>query len=86
MKNKIESSKNILEYLKCWNYGDKYIQDKIRKDLIGRWFYFYKKKYKIDEILFDRNPVNQTLYNNGKTKSLKDYYIEKYKIEIKNDN
>ena len=86
LKNKIESSKNILEYLKCWNYGDKYIQDKIRKDLIGRWFYFYKKKYKIDEILFDRNPVNQTLYNNGKTKSLKDYYIEKYKIEIKNDN
>ena len=86
LKNKIESSENILEYLKCWNYGDKYNQNKIRKDLIGRWFYFYKKKYKIDEILFDRNPVNQTLYSNGKTLTLKNYYIEKYKIDIKNNN
>ena len=86
LKNKIESSENILEYLNTWNYGDKYNQNKIRKDLIGRWFYFYKKKYKIDEILFDRNPVNQTLYSNGKTLTLKNYYIEKYKIDIKNNN
>ena len=86
LKNKIESSENILEYLNMWNYKDKYNQNKIRKDLIGRWFYFYKKKYKIDEILFDRNPVNQTLYSNGKTLTLKNYYIEKYKIDIKNNN
>ena len=86
LKNKIESSENILEYLNKWIHGDKYTQNKIRKDLIGRWFYFYKKKYKIDEILFDRNPVNQTLYSNGKTLTLKNYYIEKYKIDIKNNN
>ena len=86
LKNKIESSENILEYLNKWIHGDKYTQNKIRKDLIGRWFYFYKKKYKIDEILFDRNPLNQTLYSNGKTLTLKNYYIEKYKIDIKNNN
>ena len=86
LKNKIESSENILEYLNKWIHGDKYTPNKIRKDLIGRWFYFYKKKYKIDEILFDRNPVNQTLYSNGKTLTLKNYYIEKYKIDIKNNN
>ena len=86
LKNKIESSENILEYLNKWIHGDKYTHNKIRKDLIGRWFYFYKKKYKIDEILFDRNPVNQTLYSNGKTLTLKNYYIEKYKIDIKNNN
>ena len=86
LKNKIESSENILEYLNLWNYKDKYNQNKIRKDIIGRWFYFYKKKYKIDEILFDRNPINQTLFINGKAITLKDYYIEKYKINIKNEN
>ena len=47
LKNKIESSENILEYLNLWNYKDKYNQNKIRKDIIGRWFYFYKKNIKL---------------------------------------
>ena len=56
LKNKIESTENILDYLKARNYTDKYNQSKIKKDLEGRLFYFQKKKYRIDEILFDRNP------------------------------
>ena len=44
LKNKIESTENILDYLKARHYEDKYNQMKIQKDLIGRWFYFQKKK------------------------------------------
>ena len=83
LKNKIESTDNILDYLESRNYKDKNNQDKIQKALKGRWFYF-KKKYKIDEILFDRNPINQTIYIDGKNMNIKDYYLEKYNTRIKN--
>ena len=83
LKNKIESTENILEYLKSRNYKDKKNQDKINRDLIGRWFYFGKKKYKIDEILFDRTPLNHTILVDGKITLLKDYYLQKFKSIIK---
>ena len=86
LKNKIESTENILDYLKARHYEDKYNQMKIQKDLIGRLFYFQKKKYKIDEILFDRNPCGQTLNFNGKTVKIKDYYQEKFKLDIQFKN
>ena len=40
LKNKIESSKNILEYLKALNFYD------IKIKLEGRRFYFYEKNIK----------------------------------------
>ena len=84
LKNKIESTDNILDYLKKRKYWDKYNQDKISKDLIGRLFYFGKGKKRIDEILFDRNPTNQTTFIDGKNISIKDFYLQKFSIEIKN--
>ena len=86
LKNKIESTDNILEYLDKRLYKDKNNQDKLNKDLIGRLFYFGKGKHKIDEILFDRNPLNQTIYIDGKIISIKDYYFQKFKMVIKNMN
>ena len=86
LKNKIESTENILEYLISRNYKDKYNQEKIKKDLTGRLFYFSKKKYKIDEILFDRTPINHKINSDGKNISIKDFYIRKFKQEIKYNN
>ena len=65
LKNKIESTKNILQYLKNMNYKNINNQYKIKESLIGRLFYFDGKKYKIDDILFDRNPKNQNIYKEG---------------------
>ena len=84
LKNKIESTENILDYLNKRKYWEKYNQYKINKDLIGRLFYFGKGKKRIDEILFDRNPTNQTTNIDGKNISIKDYYLQKFQIEIKN--
>ena len=86
LKNKIESTENILEYLNFCKYKDKDNKHSIQKQLIGRWFYFSKKKYKINEILFDRNPINQTIFTDGKNINIKDYYLKKFKIDIKNED
>jgi len=85
LKNKIESTENILEYLNKRKYKDKDNQYKIAKDLIGRWFYFGKKKYKIDEILFDRNPKNHSIYVDGKSMTIENFYLQKYKLTIKDN-
>ena len=82
LKNKIESAKNILQYLQDRHYKDKYNQPKILKDLKGRLFYFRKNKFKIDEILFDRNPLNQTIFIDGKNMKISDYYKEKHNIAV----
>ena len=84
LRNKFESSENILEYLDSRKYKNKYNQSKIQKDLRGKWFYFSRKKYKIDEILFDRNPLNQTTFIDGKNMTIKEFYSQKFKVEIKN--
>ena len=47
---------------------------------------FWEKKYKINEILFDKNPKNQTIYIDGKSISLYDYYSKKYNFKIKEMN
>ena len=86
LKNKIESTENILEYLNRRKYKDKDNQYKIAKDLIGRWFYFGKKKYKIDEILFDRNPKNHCIYVDGKSMTIENFYLQKYKLTIKDNS
>ena len=86
LKNKIESSKNILEYLQALNYKNPSNFYDIKLKLEGRWFYFEKKKYKINEILFDKNPKNQTIYIDGKSINLYDYYSKKYNFKIKEMN
>ena len=83
LKNKIESTQNILEYLRNINYKNPKNCNKIRDNLIGRLFYFENKKNKINDILFDRNPKNQTIYINGKNISILDYYSKTYKSQIK---
>jgi aubergine-like protein len=86
LKNKIESTQNILEYLQKRNYRNQNNQYDIKNKLEGRLFYFEKKKYKIDEILFDRNPKNQTIYVDGKNISILEYYSKKYNFNIKDFN
>ena len=86
LRNKIESTQNILDYLKSRFYRKQDNQYDIKLKLEGRWFYFEKKKYKIDGILFDRNPKNQTIYIDGKNISILDYYSKKYGYNIKDYN
>ena len=86
LKNKIESTQNILEYLNNFNYKNPKNHNKIKEKLIGRLFYFENKKYKINNILFDRNPKNQNIYINGRNISILDYYSKTYKSSIKDYN
>ena len=86
LKNKIESTRNILEFLIGLNYKNPSNLYDIKNKLEGRWFYFQKKKFKINDILFDRNPLNQTIYVDGKNISILDYYTKKNKITIKDMN
>ena len=82
LKNKIESTNNILEYLQAMAYRNKKNRNEIKNKLEGRWFYFEKKKFKIDDILFDKNPKNQNIHVDGKSISLYDYYKKKYNLNI----
>ena len=91
LKNKIIQSDSILDYLEEKNYRKKNKGElnEIKDDLIGRSFkvsYGNENKYRIDDILFDRNPKQQTLNYNGKSMKLIDYYNTKYKLKIKNEN
>ena len=83
LRNKMESTENILDYLNARNYKDKNNQPKIEQSLIGRLFYFSTKKFRIDAILFDRNPKNQMIFVDGKNISINDYYIQKFNIKLK---
>ena len=86
LKNKIESTNNILEYLQAMAYRNKKNRNEIKNKLEGRWFYFEKKKFKINDILFDKNPKNQSIHVDGKSISLYDYYTKKYNLNIKDLN
>ena len=86
IKNKIIQNDTVLDYLKNYKYNNnKDIQEKIRDDLIGRSFKvsYMKKNHRIDDILFDRNPENQTFSYNGKNTNLLDYYEAAHKLKIK---
>ena len=84
LKNKILSTDTVLGYMEYYEYKKTINQPKIKEDLIGRSFKvsYAKKNYIIDDILFDRNPNNQDFTLDGKSKTLKDYYLEKHKIKI----
>ena len=84
LKNKILSTDTVLDYLEYYKYKDKKNQKKLLNDLVGRSFKvsYAKKNYIIDDILFDRNPNKQDFNYNGKTMTIKEYYKDKYDIEI----
>jgi len=86
LKNKILSTDTVLEYMDYYGYKTQSEKDKLRDDLIGKSFKvcYAKKNYVIDDILFDRNPKLQDFMYDGKKVFLKDYYLQKHKIKIKN--
>jgi hypothetical protein len=89
LKNKIIQTDTLLNVLNDKNYTNKSKQNDIKDDLIGRSFkvsYGDEKKYKIDDILFDRNPKTQTFNFNGKSTNLIEYFKKRYQIKIKDSN
>ena len=89
LKNKIIQSDDILTILEDKKYKNKSNQSEIKEDLIGRSFkvtYGEGRKYRIDDILFDRNPKMQTINYNGKSMNLIEYYNIKYKLKIRDAN
>ena len=91
LKNKIIQTDSILDVLEEKKYESKNNKTDIdiKEDLIGKSFkvsYGGEKKYKIDDILFDRTPKKQTFNYNGKSINLVEYYNIKYKKKIKNQN
>ena len=62
--------------------------DEIKTDLRGRLFKvcYSKRNYKIDDILFDRTPKNQTINYDGKTINLIKYYEKAHHLKIKDEN
>ena len=85
LKNKILSTDTDLDFMEYYEYKKKKNQAQIKKKLIGRSFKvsYAKKNYIIDDISFDRDPKSHNFMHDGKTKTLEEYYKEKYKINIK---
>ena len=85
LKNKILSTDTVLDFMEYYEYKKKKNQAQIKKKLIGRSFKvsYAKKNYIIDDISFDRDPKSHNFMHDGKTKTLEEYYKEKYKINIK---
>ena len=85
LKNKIIQANNILEFLKDNDYTNKNSQKELVKYLKDRLFKvsYAKKTYRIDDILFDRNPQNQKITHDGQTKNLIQYYEDAHKLKIR---
>ena len=94
LNHKFIRNKTILDYInKFDNINDKSVQEDIRSNLSGRSFRvryskqnYKKKNYRINDILFDRNPENQhfILEETKETMNLLKYYKQAYNVEIKN--
>ena len=86
LKNKIIQSENVLDFLIDYDYKDKDNYNNIKEELVGREFKvsYAKRHYIIEDILFDRNPENQTFSFKGKNYKLIDYFKDEYKIVIHN--
>ena len=87
LKNKIIQNETVLDYLNNYKYqNNEKLQKEIKEDLVGRSFKvsYAKRNYRIDDILFDRNPKKQTFNYEGKTVNLMEYYetAKKLKIQI----
>ena len=85
LKNKIIQQNTILDYLNEQNYVDKKNHETIENNLKGRSFKvsYSKRNYKIFDILFNRNPTNQTFNYEGGTVKLIDYYQNTKRLKIK---
>ena len=85
IKNKIIQTESVLDYLNYYDYKKKANQKEIRENLLGRSFKisYAKRNYRIDDILFDRNPKTQTFNYEGKNTNLVDYYEEAKKLKIR---
>ena len=85
LKNKIIQNETILEYIKQFkDLKDPNVQEDIKDDLHKKSFKVcYAKNYRIDDIIFDRNPKTQTFNYEGKTINLIDYYEHAHKLKIK---
>ena len=86
LKNKIIQKETILDYLNGKGYKNPKKREKIKENLIDEVFKpsYDNKNYRIDDICFDRNPMNQSfnLYGVG-TLTLFDYYKKIKGIAIK---
>jgi len=89
LKNKIIREDTVLNYLN--QYKDKNnedIRNEIKKELIGRSFKvpYAKRNYKMDDILFDRNPRNQTINYDCQTINLIRYFEIAHNLKIRDIN
>ena len=89
LKNKIIQNETVLDYLNYYKYQkDEKLQKEIKEELKGRSFKvsYAKRNYKIDDILFDRSPKNQTFNYEGQSVNLVEYYETAKKLKIKDKN
>lgn len=89
IKNKIVQTDSILDFLEERDYTNKKNQSDIKDELIDRFFkvcYGGERRYKIDDIIFDRTPKTQTTNYNGKSVKLIEYYKKKYNQTLKMKN
>ena len=84
IKNRIIKKDSIFDYLINNDYTNNKNHKKIRKELKGRSFKvsYMKKNYQINDILFDRNPMEQTINFDGKSINLYKYYLAHHGIKI----
>ena len=86
LKNKIIQNESVLEYINQFkNINKQETQKDIKAELVGRSFKvsYAKRNYRIDDIIFDRNPQNQTFNYNGNSVNLIKYYEECHKLIIR---
>ena len=89
LKNRIQRNESILVFINKYQYKNKEeLQNEIKNELIGRSFkvHYIKKKFIINDILFDRNPNNQMIIYENSNINLIDYYKKLYNIRIKEHN
>jgi hypothetical protein len=85
LKNKIIQGENILQYIKRCK-KDQMTNKEIKEELEGRSFkvLYAKRNYKINDILFDRNPQNTSFVYEGRNTTLVEYYKKAHNKTIKN--
>ena len=89
LKNKIIQNESIYDYINQFKYkNNKKAQNEIKEDLKGNSFKvsYARRNYRIDDILFDKNPKNTTINYEGKTINLIEYYEIAHKLKIKDQN
>ena len=88
IKTKLQQKDTILDYLNENQYRKYGNEKEIKDNLIGKSFKvsYLKKNQRIDDILFDRSPANQTINYENKTINLFYYYEKAHKIMIKDIN